>query len=200
MGGPEIGTGGSTAPRNGYGERGHDHSGGDMGRAALLSVATLSLDPFSAFSSDWSTGIDTFVSVFMVGPSLTRTDGRVRLSIFVPPCDLEIGAYANLGWAAYVDVVQLLHIGDSATLNVKNITPGIGLGDSGEYPSASVAIPTPSSVGVKYLLAGSTEKIRMIPGQVNVLSLSATVTTDATTGSRKLDLKMVSLEFGVYAS
>jgi len=180
------------APLNPSSEPGHDHSGGHFGKPLFLTVASLSLD-----GPQGTTGVvypQRFRFITLeddAGGTTTNAAMLGQTFIWVPPCDLTTGAYANLGISARVELTATtLDASDVLTVYFK----------VGEDEQAFV-VTGPNTTGVKKLASSSTsERVSARVGAVNLVEIRAKVERAAGGSSRGCRLDINELELGVYST
>ncbi len=190
------------APRSPMtGRPGHTHSGGMDGRALFRSIASVPLDPgnvvTATISENGHLGVVAWSSIPISEVHEYPIVGLGQIPIVVPGCDPDAGAYRDLAVKATFAVRLNTNVvsGDEVVLKFRNLHPsGYGCdlaavsGMNGSVPSyKTVASATKGS-----------DTIRAVPGQINVISVSAELTTAPSAGNRTLSIELLELEFGVF--
>ncbi len=187
------------------GQLGHDHSGGRWGRPLFRTIATWAGNdrqptgtgqPMGGGNLSDSTG-PTFVGAGAspdMGPSeAERYYVQGGWNIWVPPGDATLdAAYGYLGCIAKFWTFRgNLNAGDTVDFRIKNLHPDA---TNSVTWSLSTTIPTNQTIE-----SNSDERLRVMPGQINILELSILITTDATVGlSRGCDIRLIAIELGVH--
>lgn len=200
-GGVLIGTTPNPAPLNPSGEHGHDHSGGEYGRPRFISIATL----------DFGGGAyESGLTDFLAGPRAYKTEhgavpadvptlvGGGTFRLWIPPCDRAhgVGAYAALGIMGAIEIeATALRAADVVTLELVQATPGA----SGAVASV-ICTGDPSSTGWLAVLSGSDALLPTVPGKMNAFYWHTKIDRENAGSSRGAELRLDSLELGVFST
>lgn len=196
---------GNPAPLNPSGEYGHDHSGGDFGRALLRSITTLGFGHYNEWQSPSVFATDTAVLNFAfpsaAGGVTSIIDSGVVLPFWVPPCQPG-GAYDNLGISCVARVsAGTANAADSATIRFANAHPGTFVSDElTSQPTATLTMSAVNAVVNTHLESGASTRLRALPGAVNLLSIRVSLIRAAGGASRGATIHLVELELGVYVT
>jgi len=178
------------APLNPSSEPGHDHSGGHFGKPLFATVASLSMHgPQGTTGVLYPARFRTLLIDNAAGGVTTKVYLRARHFLWVPNCDSIVGAYANLGVIARINLsATTLGASDTLTLYIEV---------DGDEQSFSVS--NPNVAGIKILSSASLAQcVSPILGTVNRVAVRATVVRAAGGASRGCNLEIHELEFGVY--
>lgn len=198
-------------------QKGHTHSGGIDGRALYRSVATITFDHGEVRSSNLSpnpvigrvffncrpTGSPPTAPQYDAGSSQTAKLGP-EFSIWVPGCDLSIGAYRDMGISVTYNVAISTNVdaGDVMTIAVRNTSTG---------SSSTLSASTPSSTGVDRSFSSTKiqDTLHCQPGQLNILQLEASYSASSTlgpwnvanaSGGRAVTIQILDVEIGVWST
>lgn len=199
----------NTSPRSPmHGLRGHTHSGGLDGRPMFRTIASATFDD----NGTWSANVETCPPLNRSAAFNARAQGSPLsfplqdpgdglgkflslgppLPVWVPGCDPRVGAYISLGWRAHIEFTLATNVssGDRFTLRLTNLTTGATAEDN----------RTSIAVGRTAALASDTERLAVLPGQYNLLQVSAELYADAVSavGVRAVAASIFGLELGVH--
>lgn len=197
-GGVLIGDTPNSAPLNPSGDYGHDHSGGEYGRAIFRSIATLDFGG-GAYGSNMLVGPRAYaVEHEAVAASVPTLVGGGTFRIWVPPCDpaIGVGAYAALASLSLVEIVSTaLRAADVVTLQLLQVTP--------RAPSAEVSIELdgdPSSTGYLQGTSDAGELLPTLPGAFNTIQWRILVDREGAGSPRGALFRLDDLELGVFST
>lgn len=199
VGGETVGGTANPAPLNPSGDYGHDHSGGDFGAPLFRTVATCAA---GRGNPSGGAGLITgyTASAMSLGAdvdSTTTTSDVWAIPMWVPPCDPLNGAYLSLGVAIRVRLHQTsLLAGDTLTLEVwaRNADD-----DQTADDAISFAVSSPQTTGLKQVTtSGTSTRLRLKQGAVNVLAVRAKVVRTTGGSSRSAVLWSEQAEIGIY--
>lgn len=195
---------GNPAPLNPSGDRGHDHSGGDFGRALLRTITTWQFGRRDEFTSPGLADDTAFMHIAFpadAGGVTSIFDHPITLPFWVPPCQPG-AAYDNLGISAVVRVTSASGTaGDTITLRITNRHPGVQIATVvASSPTATLPSVGANAVANTHLESGATSRMRVLPGAVNVLVTRWSLIRVAGGGLRAAQIRLVELELGVYVT
>lgn len=189
-------------PAPGTGVPGHDHSGGLFGAPLRRTIAHLDLGV--GHEGEPSTDIDgneddaplrfsfTSISASTVDDEFPST---MRIPVWIPHGDPgPAGAYGMLGVRifAFLDTSTNTASGDELRFTVRNETTG------GEVEVADATITGTSSYKIAQS-TGTSDLLKMQPGELNILRVTRIrLTTVAGGSARTVEGLVSSLEFGVW--
>ena len=224
------------APLNPSGDYGHDHSGGSYGRGIYKSIATVTFDDGSWYNS--TLGInkltgdartilgnalnndsgDYIKPVFLiselgVGGETIGTTNFKDFAVWVPPCDLQRGAYLNCSFNVltayrnqnqFVTGVAPMIAADDVVIYLINTHPQAMIDTQPnpaltgfQYAGVSGAVPLPQDDGIYFLQSAG--NMLLFPGQINPLRIKAKADLDAGAAyTRGFELAILEIEIGVF--
>ena len=195
-GGQLVGDVANPAPLNPSGDHGHDHSGGDFGKALFRSLLTVTFDDGEVYNPTEIQGGVNYgvIPVADAADSVINYGQHHRwVAIWVPPCDPLTGAYVDLGVhvAARLQTTALL-AGDTLQLQAWRKRSDTSAANT----LVSFTLPNPNSTGDKRAESGS--RLSVIPGALNLIYFRVRV--ERTTGGavRGCTLAIKDIEIGVY--
>jgi hypothetical protein len=195
MGLDTVGTSAAQTPINGFGSRGHDHSGGDFGRPLFRSIYAATLDPGGQVSAN-IVATNRVGRVVLNGDPGTTPKEQIThpLFVWVPPCPAG-GAYDNCGVHIVAEVVSTtLTASDEMTVRLRNLFPGY-------QRAVSFSVSSPNSTGEKLFESRSnSERLELIPGALQAIRLEAEVALDGGGSNRGVTIDFYEIEIGVYES
>lgn len=236
-GGETVVDASNPAPLNPSGDFGHDHSGGAFGRPIYHSIVTYTFDDTGWYNSDEARlkipGLPDTASIISnavnqnnadrVAPyrltSEQGIDGEtistydfVDFAIWVPPCDLQRGAYLNCNVNALVyfrsnpgtpamvstDVVSLylLNLHPQASFRDQQNPSIAGFAYAAEAQAEPLA-PIPQDDGFYHMFSGG--NMLLFPGQINPLRAKAKAVLGAGgPANRAFQMYLLDMEFGVF--
>jgi len=225
LGGESVVGVANPCPKNGSGDFGHDHSGGDMGRPFFKSICTNSFDDGSFFnmakynfdpttetfgSTIFSSG-NTFQNPVIIrsepgspGDTNLRSVERHYFSLWVPPCDLQRGAYLNCSFNLMVAFTPISNVtsnpllaADTVDILLINNHPSIWEGVTGfELPVAGRGnVSAPYNEEIRYI--ESDGGLILVPGKMNPFYFELDVNIVGGAGPRACEINILDLEIGV---
>lgn len=224
------------APLNPSGDYGHDHSGGSMGRPFYKSIATISFDDLGVYNqSKWSgssgdtapdllniaadANSNNFNQPLRLEPEAgqpgetTYTEGKGEFQIWVPPCDLQRGAYLNCGfsltfayspqsfWTVTSPGTPIIGA-DEIFIYLRNLHPQAQPADPNvtgfRYAGVVGPVVAPQNEEIKFLKTTQGEMV-LFPGQINPMQWRVKQVLDAGGGGvRACFIQPLHLEIGVF--